>query len=130
MKKIIYLIEDDEMIVDVYSTGLKKNKDFEIKSFMEGKKFLDLKEGILENEEFPDIILLDLILPDIEGVEILKEIRKEEKFNNVPIFIISNYISGELKKKTNDLNVELYINKINLLPSELFRLVSERLKTQ
>lgn len=124
MKKLIFLIEDDEMISEVYSTALSKNKDFNVKNFYKAKDVLNWKS---DNQK-PNLILLDLILPDMDGLDLLRSIRKIDYFKNVPVFIVTNYTSRELEKMSNDLNVEKYINKAELLPTELLRLLEIRLE--
>ena len=128
MKKRILLIEDDLMIADIYSTVFVKNGGYDVKNFTNGKDVLEWKDKIKREErEIPDLILLDLILPDTDGLDLLNIIQKEEVFNNIPVFVVTNYTSRELENMASKLKIEKYINKAKLLPRELLRMVKERL---
>ncbi len=76
----------------------------------------------------PDLILLDLILPDINGLDLLEEIKKEEETREIPVFILTNYTSNELKKRGYELQSEKYLTKIKLSVFELVEIVKKRLK--
>ena len=84
-----------------------------------------VKEG---KKEKPDLILLDLVLPDINGVEILKQARKEKGTADIPFFILTNYTNPELEKIARKLKVEKYILKTDLVPSQLVKTIKEWFK--
>ncbi|MFH1656698.1 MAG: response regulator [Candidatus Nealsonbacteria bacterium] len=122
MKNKILLIEDDLAIVDVYTISLTR-AGFEIQSVGLGKEALK----ILKNEKNPDLILLDLILPDMNGIKILEEIRKNEKTKDLPVFVLTNYADRELEKMGHNLKTEKYLLKASLTPSELVKIVNKKL---
>ncbi len=82
-KFLIYIIEDDEDINQLVAYNLRK-EGFEVKSFLHGKDAL--KE--LEKEK-PDIILLDIMLPDIDGFDICKTIRSSKDLKDIPIIMLT-----------------------------------------
>ncbi len=84
-----------------------------------------IREG---KEEKPDLLLLDLLLPDINGIELLQEIREHEKTKGLPVFILTNYTAPELREIGYDLKVEKYLLKTDWIPSKLAELVKERLE--
>ena len=78
---LIYSIEDDEEIATIISIALTKS-DFNVKTFDTGESFLEEF-----NKTKPNLVLLDLMLPRIQGEEVLKEIRKYSL--DIPVIILS-----------------------------------------
>ena len=81
---LIYSVEDDEDISLIINKTLTK-QGFTVKSFENGKKFLEQFKL-----ETPDIVLLDLMLPDMSGSDIIKKIRSNQKYDNV-LGLIATY---------------------------------------
>ncbi len=128
MKKNILLIEDDPAIVDIYQTVLE-GSGYDLEIFTWGEKALEKIEKIKNKEEKkPDLVLLDLILPDMNGIEILKVIKTQEETKDLPVFILTNYHSKDLEKEANGLEVEKFILKTSFTPSELIKMIEERFK--
>lgn len=126
MSKKILLIEDEPTIIDIYKTALEA-EDFEVEFFKLGKAaFQKLKES--KEKDYPDLILLDLVLPDMNGIEVLEKMRKENGLKDIPVFILTNYTSRELKKQGHDLEAEQYITKADFTPKQIVEKVKERLK--
>lgn len=80
VKYLIYIVDDEKDILDVISQYLI-SKGYEVKTFEDASSFLKEFE---KNE--PDVIILDIMLPDIDGYELCKKIRKS---SNVPIIMLS-----------------------------------------
>ena len=117
MKKKILLIEDDEFIIKPLAIVLKQ-EGFELSIAGDGEAALEK----LKNEQ-PDLILLDIVLPKMNGFDVLKEIRSDPKTKNIPVVILSNLArEGEVKmglaEGAND-----YIIKTNLSLSNLIKKV-------
>ena len=129
MKKLILLIEDDEMIIDVYTTALEKLGHFKTEAIKLGQNVLKWMEELKKGKaKKPDLILLDLILPDMNGLDLLKDMRKEKELKDIPVFIITNYTSKELEEIGLDLKSEKYLTKTKFSVRELVDMVKERLK--
>jgi DNA-binding response OmpR family regulator len=115
----ILLIEDDPCILDIYNTVLKK-AGFSVRIAESGeearKRFEEIKKG---ESKKPDLVLLDLVLPDINGIEILKKVRKEKGISDIPFFILTNYTDPGLEKEGKELKVVKYLLKTDLTPSQL-----------
>jgi DNA-binding response OmpR family regulator len=128
MGKLVLLVEDDPQIADVYQIAFKSAK-ISSETITMG---LDAIERIKKIKEAgikkPDLIILDLILPDINGIEVLQEIRKFEEAKDIPVFILTNYSSDELKKMGYDLSSEQFLLKSDYTPSKLVELVKSRLE--
>jgi two-component system, OmpR family, alkaline phosphatase synthesis response regulator PhoP len=80
MQKIIVIVEDDENILEIVSYNLEKN-GYKIKGFQKGHDFLNYFE-----KKKPDMVILDLMLPDIDGFDICREIKNK---SNLPVIILS-----------------------------------------
>lgn len=90
--KKIFFVEDNKDIQNIVKISLQDIGGFELKICTSGKEALD------EAKKFnPDLFLFDVILPDISGPSILKELRKIHRFENTPaIFITAKYVGHEL----------------------------------
>ncbi len=116
-KHKILLIEDDKFICDVYKDGLK----------MGGFKVIiayDGKEGIKKiKSEKPDLILLDLVVPLINGFEILEKIKIDKKFKKIPVIILSNLGEEKDIRKGMSLGAVDYLVKVNFSIKEVIEKV-------
>lgn len=128
MKKKIWLIEDDRPLIEMYREALEM-ANFEFETTATGYESIEKLKKIREGKERkPDLILLDLLLPDINGTQILEEIRKYEETKNLLVFILSNYTAPEMKEMGVELEAERFILKVDYTPSQLVKLIKERLK--
>ncbi len=126
MKKNILLIEDDFAIIDIYRIVLTSN-GFNLETINWGeealKKIKEMKRG---EKAKPDLVLLDLILPDMNGIEILKEIKGQEEIKDLPVFILTNYNNKEIEEEAKKLGVDSFILKTDLTPSDLIKIIKKR----
>lgn len=127
VKKRILFIEDDAATIDVYGTALKE-AGFKVEVITLGEEAIKrIKE--MKDAEKPDLVLLDLILPDINGIQVLEESRKREETKDLPVFILTNYTNEQLRNKgIKKLDSERYLLKTDYPPNRLVKLVKERLK--
>jgi len=126
--KKILLIEDDAATLELY-IKIFKDTEYELEISTSGsdalKKLQLIKEGKIAK---PNLVLLDLILPNINGMAILEEIRKDEKTKDLPVFILTNYIDQVTVKESEKLGAEKYIVKTQITPSDLLKIVKEWLQ--
>lgn len=117
----IAIIEDDQTISQMYR--LKFEADgFEVQLADNGKR------GVTLVKDFnPDIILLDLQMPEMDGDEALSEIRKHDWGKNLPVIILTNMGQEESPKILESLNVSSYIVKADFTPSQVVGRVKETL---
>ncbi len=102
IKRNVLLIEDDKIILSFVSTALNGN-DYRVVTASTGQEGLSLAASLC-----PDVILLDLGLPDIDGCQVLQQIRT---WSSVPIIIISARTKEEDKVLALDLGADDYITK-------------------
>ena len=102
----ILVVDDEEDILFTIKYGLEKiDKNYKIKTVTNGEECLRaLNEGI------PDLILLDLMMPDMNGWQVLDIILGNTKWRNIPIFIISGAGNTEFKEQAENLGIP-YIEK-------------------
>jgi len=128
MKLKILLIEDETELVEIYEEILKKT-GFEIETLKWGNTALERLKEIKEGKsKKPDLILLDLILPDINGMEILEKARTEEETKDIPFFILTNYSNPELERIGKELKVEKYVIKTEVTPVQLAQIIKKWFK--
>ena len=122
MKKIL-LVEDDPFLIDIYTTKFKE-VGFSVAVANDGE------EGLrkLGDEEKFDLLVLDIVLPQVDGWEILKKIKSNEKLKNLKIVILSNLgQKGEVEKGIK-LGATKYLIKAHYTPSEVTEEIKKILK--
>ncbi len=126
-KKILF-IEDDPAIGDIYKIIFEKN-NFIVEILTSGKEAVEKIEAMTKNDHLikPDIIFLDLVLPDLNGIEILKKIRNNQKIKDMPVFILTNQEKEQLPA-FDEYKPDKVIIKANTAPTQLVDLVKEQLK--
>ncbi|MBU1104520.1 MAG: response regulator [Patescibacteria group bacterium] len=121
MPKIL-LIEDDESLYKMYSTELE----------MEGYETVWHNTGIGATEtakkENPALILLDIMLPDKDGIKILKDLKEEPVTKNIPVVMLTNFGSDENIKVALETGAEDFILKYQIVPAELVVKIKQILK--
>ena len=114
----IFLIDDDKFLIDMYTLKLS-NGGFAVESSTSGVDALKrLRDGFA-----PDIILLDIIMPTIDGLEILQTIQKEHLAPESMIIMLSNQADDEAKAKS--LGAKGFIVKAMNVPSQVVTQVKE-----
>ena len=105
----ILLIEDDELdVISVRRSLSKLDKDYKLEIAYNGKEALTmLKERQLQ----PDVILLDLNMPKMNGIEFLRILRKDEQLRNMKVFIMTTSAETADRVMTESLGVSGYIIK-------------------
>ncbi|RMD58846.1 response regulator [Candidatus Parcubacteria bacterium] len=124
IKAKILLAEDDRFISLAYKDGLSR-AGFEVVHAQDGE------EAILKiKKEKPDLILLDLIMPDVNGFEVLKEIKQDKELSKIPVIILSNLGQDADIEKGKKLGAADYLIKANVSISEVVEKIKQFLKLQ
>ena len=113
-KKVkIILVEDDKFLSRMYKTKLEM-EEFEVHTAFDGKTGLAMIQ-----KELPDILLLDIILPELEGWEIINQMKKDPATKDIPIIVLSNLGSDEDVAKAKLYGVKDYLVKAHFIPREV-----------
>lgn len=111
MKKIL-LIEDEFYILDLYKRILER-AGFEVLTAIDGQQGLDMA-GLT-----PDLILLDMMLPKLNGLQVLKLLKSQDHTQNIPVVLITNLGQETIIKQAFDMGAQGYLLKVNLKPQDL-----------
>ena len=114
MNYLIYSVEDDKNISHLLKVALSK-QGYIVESFNDGESFIDRFK-----EQKPNLILLDMMLPNIQGDEILKKIREDDENDDIQIIIVSANKMVMDKVDGLDLGADDYIEK----PFDIMELIS------
>lgn len=118
----ILIVDDDETLMAVFSTTFKKN-GFDTILAANGKTGIDMAKT-----QKPDLILLDQILPDISGNEILKILKVDPIVKDIPVIILSNFSQEELVREAINNGAKDYVFKYQVEPIDLVTKVKSTLK--
>ena len=102
---LVYIVEDDNNISEIESFALK-NSGYITEVFETGKIFFKH----LQNKT-PDIVLLDIMLPDMDGLEILKKMKNTPDYKKIPVIMVTAKTTEIDKVKGLDLGADDYISK-------------------
>lgn len=115
----ILIVEDDEPIRDLYTFKLKQ-EGFEAITAKNGNIGLHVAE-----REMPDLILLDLRMPIMNGDEMLARLRATEWGSSIRVIILTNISKNEAPHSLRFLHVDRYIAKVHHTPSDVVSIVRE-----
>ncbi|PIV43615.1 MAG: response regulator [Candidatus Nealsonbacteria bacterium CG_4_10_14_0_2_um_filter_40_15] len=111
----ILLVEDDPFLIDIYTTKLKES-GFSVEVANDGE--VALRKA---RENKPDLVILDIVLPQIDGWEILRKIKSEPEFKNLKVIILSNLGQKEEVEKGMKLGAIKYLIKAHYTPSQVIK---------
>lgn len=121
-KKKILIIEDEKFLLEMYDMRLTA-AGFEVITALEGKEGLHLAV-----EKKPDLIILDIVLPEISGYEILRMLKKDPDTEDITVLVFSNLGQEEEIQKGLDLGASDYVVKTEVTPSQLVEKVKKMLE--
>lgn len=115
-KKKILVVDDEIEFLEMIKMRLEAN-NYNVVTAIDGKEALDK----VKNEK-PDAVLLDVLMPGIDGIDVLRRIRKENE--KLPVFIITAFSNEERFKLANKFNASGFILKTNDLQGEIQNITS------
>jgi len=121
-KKTILIVEDDKFLRELISRKLS-GEGFDALEAVDGEEGIKkIKEGK------PDLVLLDLILPGIDGFEVLARLREDPEISSIPVIILSNLGQREEVEKGLKLGAIDYLIKAHFTPGEIIEKIKNVLK--
>jgi len=116
--KKILIVEDDVFIRDIYQVKFSQ-EGFDVTVAEDGVKAVEILETLV-----PDIILLDIIMPYMNGMEVLKKIKSNGSLKNIPIIMLTNISEKEKVNEGMEYGVKDYLIKSHFTPSEVVHKVN------
>lgn len=121
--KTILLAEDDSVLSRMYQKGLTLS-GANVLCALNGKEAI-----AIANEKPVDLILLDLMMPVMNGYETIRQIRTSEKTKNIPIVVLTNLDDHpEFIEKSTGVKIEAYLVKANVSVDDVIQKISEYIK--
>lgn len=118
----IVIVEDDQVISQMYRMKFESD-GFTVHVAGNGESGISVVE-----ETKPDLILLDMQMPGMNGDEALAEIRKHDWGKDIPVIVLTNLGEEEAPKNLRSLGIESYIVKADLTPRQVVDRVKQTLK--
>ncbi|MEA2065370.1 MAG: response regulator [Patescibacteria group bacterium] len=109
----ILIIEDDIFLNNIYNKRLS-GENFNVLTAFDGEKGIKAAK-----QKLPDLILLDLMLPKMDGFAIIKYCKKDEDLKNIPIILLTNLNDKDDIEKALSLGVKDYLIKVHFTPAEV-----------
>lgn len=115
MKPKILLVEDDPSLGKIYQVELEMD-GFEVVLATDGEAGLESAKTTK-----PNLILLDIVLPKLNGLLVLEKLKKDEEAKNIPVIVITNFGQEDNVKKAFTLGAEDFVLKYQTTPAELVK---------
>ena len=109
----ILIIDDEQLLLDLYHDILVES-GFEVIMSRSGKEGIDLAI-----EQKPDVVLLDILMPEMNGFDVARELKNNDTTKNIPIYLLTNLPQESSSEKANELGVAGYMMKAMTEPAEL-----------
>jgi len=122
MAKKILIVEDDKFLRELIARKLK-TEGYEVLEAIDGE------EGLKKIKEAkPDLVLLDLILPGIDGFEVLEKKKEDPEIEKIPVMVLSNLGQREDVERSLKLGAVDYLVKANFTPQEIIEKIKNLLE--
>lgn len=110
----VLFVEDDPAFADMYRLKLEMD-GYTVQLARDGQEALET----LQHDELPDLVFLDIRLPKLDGIALLKRLRGTGRTEQLPVVILSNYGEEDLIRQGLQLGALEYLIKANVTPAEL-----------
>ena len=120
-KKTVLIVEDDSFLSDMYQTKFSVS-GYNVLLAQNGMQCLEL---LRSNTSAPDIALLDIVMPKMDGLELLELLKKDDRTKNIPIILLTNLGQDKDVKKGLEMGADMYLIKAHYTPSQVVEKVEE-----
>lgn len=126
MKYKILVVEDEEDARTIFKSLLETKPQYEVSDAKDGVEALEYLEKVPY-----DLVLMDIIMPRMDGIEALKQIKENPDKYHTPLVVMLTNVGGDVAvESSKDLKADGYILKIEAEPEELLSRIDEYLKTK
>ena len=122
MKKKILIVEDDAVISTMYRAKFEAD-GFEVFTAADGSEGLEIAK-----KQKPNLIMLDVILPQLDGFSVLEHLKKDAKLKKIPVIMMTNLGTDDDKVKGAKMGAADYLVKASLTPAQISDRVKHYLK--
>ncbi|MFH1093082.1 MAG: response regulator [Candidatus Omnitrophota bacterium] len=124
-KRKVLIIDDEASFIDIVKINLERTGNYIVRTESDGTK------GLAAAKEFqPDVVLLDIIMPDISGDEIAIQLKREEKTKNIPVIFLTAVVKKEEEASRGGIiGGKTFIAKPTTV-SELIRVIEKQFKNK
>lgn len=120
----ICIIEDEESIRELYRARLE-GEHYQVFTAKDGLEGLELLKKVS-----PNVALIDLMMPNMTGYELMETMKADPKLKNIPIIILTNFDDTDSINKTSHLDAAFYLVKAQYSPSDVALIVKEVLDSR
>lgn len=121
MAKILF-VEDDPLILKIYTTRLTAD-GYQVITAENGE------EGLAKAQaDVPDLVVLDVMMPKMDGFAVLEKLRSNEQFRTIPILLYSNLGQEEEIARAKQMGATDFIVKANISPTEMVNVIKQHLR--
>ena len=113
MSKVVLLVEDNDFIRNMYQLKLSK-AGLTVEEAVDGKQALEKIKA-----KKPDLVLLDMMMPNMSGIDVLKQLNKDKVVPDLPVIVLTNIMNSQAITEARDLGARDYIIKTDLTPSQV-----------
>lgn len=114
----VFLVEDDKEIAAIYKEALEM-QGFSVDSAEDGLRAIKMVKSL-----HPDVIVLDLLMPKLNGVDVVKFVRSHNETATIPIIILSNAFMSDLVQRAADAGANMGLLKSNCTPTKLIAVIN------
>jgi len=120
--KTVLVVEDDNFLIKAYEAHLAK-AGFHVRTALDGVEAVESLKKVM-----PDIILLDLVMPRMDGFDVLEDMQKKSEWKKIPIVVVSNLGQESDRDRSLKLGAVEYIVKSDFSLQQTVDLISKHLK--
>lgn len=119
--KAVLIIDDDAMLLNMYGEQLKY-EGMLVEYAHDGAEAISMA-----NQNIPNIIILDIMMPKLNGFEVLRSLKSEENTKNIPVIVLSALSDPDKKKKALDAGAHSFMVKSDILPIDMVQEITKLL---
>lgn len=119
MSKMVFVVDDDTVLRMAYASAIHK-LGFKVETFSDGAEAL---HGL--KKQTPDLIVLDMLMPNLDGLGFLKQLRRNTEHKKLKVIVVSNF---ESMPETADYDIVAYLTKQVNTPDKLAERVAKELQ--